>query len=320
MIQKYTKVSNLSDFFINKHALSALGYETDLGYANSLYYGENTTPLALLALVQELKQGGSISSINDSLTAAGNASLSSMHDEKLATYLKHYGYTDELNMVKIVKKYDNMVFKQNGFFDLAHYMYVSRYGSINLITDEEYKSVSLYGKVLRIVEPSANIPTKMGSIVTSISDIYSKSEAFTIMFMDKESGYILFADETVNHYKTLNDVTYQLMMNYHYYISNLIRKHSFSNDALVRLKEFISDEQRHVFYQTINSMILSLGYALSVYSFDGDEVYDMKNQVIERVQILLISGVPVDSWNDFNDVPNVWLESLINDSGMMWTS
>lgn len=300
--------------------LSILGYETDLGYANSLYYSENTTPLALLSVVKEIDKGKTIESINNSLTVLGDASLSSMHDEKFTTYLKHYGYTDELNMVKIVKNQDMVVFKQNGFFDLAHYMYVNSYSSIHSISDDEYRNVSLYGKVLRIVEPAEKLPTKLGSIANSISDIYSKSEAFTIMFMDKESGYSLFADENINHYKTLNDVTYQIMMNYHYYVSSLIRKHTFSNDAIVRLKEFISKKDRTVFYQTVNSMISSLGVALSASSFEGDDVYDMKYQVIERVQMLLTSGVPVEDWDKFSGVPNIWLESLINDSGNMWTS
>lgn len=314
-------MGNLSDLFINKHALQVLGLDTPASLNNGLYYAENSTPLALLSILEEHKQNGkTLEEINYELTNLTLTSHNNKPDTKLESYFKYYGFNDEVNMVQIVGSHSVNAYSQTGVSDLAHYMFLNNYVSINQVKDEECFNVYKYGKVLRSASKNEPLPTGLGRVLNYIDDVYSKSEAFTIMFIDKESKVDLFVDDKSPYCRILNSLTYQLLMNYHYYISNIIRKHYFHEAEIVRLQEFISYEGRQKFYKIVNSFVNYKNASLvdALKDAESEDVYNITDLVIEKIQILLVSNLPVDRWNEYSSVPNAWLESLIGDAGQLW--
>lgn len=311
-------MNRVSDFFINKHILKELKFNVSNIPDSVLDSQENSTPLSLLSVHEQCREGFMLEEVNASLIES-EMMFNNDVNRKLKTMLAFYNYFDECNMVDVVYKNSDKVLQNYGLTDMTHYMFLNKYLSVNEIEEWEYENIYEYGKILKNDFISSKTVTPLGKVLDAVSPIYSKSEAFSLMFFSKEAGG-LFIDESYPYSTVFNEVVYQILMNYHYYINNIVKKKFFTHSEILRVEEFLDGESRRKFYSIAKNILETQEWSAiyNKYFTEIDIIYDAQFHVIEKIQMLLISDVPISDWDEYVNIPNIWLEGLTKNTGKLW--
>ena len=311
-----------ADLLPNTNLLNILNIEPPSGYSkrhsNSLSSIINS-PLNILSIKTMTESHADFNSVLKKMNDAYQRSRYTDNDERIFDmWLKLYNFTDESAMLNVLLDRNSELVVGGHFADLANYMFLTNRKTINHVEMEEWITVSPYIDIHKSQVPFNRLSGNdaLSKSLNMMSTNYSISEVLNIMFMNYESQYNLFVQQDLNigaslSSNVINTTVYQMLMIYYYQVVKEIKK-SDPNSCL-RLQEFMDYDTRQEFYSVV--------YRLSFFgnpdlynSFESLEVadlYETLDGLIDKIQILITSDIPVSAWKDFVGLPNMWLNTLV---------
>ena len=278
------------------------------------------SPLNVLSL-KKLYENSSqdFSAVINQLTEAYKRSRYIDSDEKVFDmWLKLHSFNDEATMLNMLIDRNSDLVVGGQFADLANYMFLTNRKSISNVDVEEWITDNPYIDVHKSQVPYNRLAgaDPLSKALNVMSTNYSMSEVLNIMFMNYESQYELFVKEDLHiggslTSNVMNTTVYQMLMIYYYQIVKEIKKADASNS--LRLQEFTDYSNRQHFYSMVHklSFLGSPELYNSFESFEVADLYETLDNLIDKIQILITSDVPIKNWEELIELPNMWLVSLV---------